>query len=313
MPRNRTARLAVLGSSLQRSASTPYPSRSGTALRRRIVVGVLVLASLVLITAYFRESDGGGLHGAQGTGASVLRPFTVGAERIARPFRDAYGYFSDLFQAKSEADRLRQEVRTLRQQAAQAAELAQQNEQLREASNYVSAPRFPEGYEPLATTIISQAPNAYEQGVVVDAGVNEGVKKGDAVVTPAGLVGIVSLAYSHTAKVTLLTDESGAVSAKDQRTRARGIVRHTGGSGGSFVFDLVLKSDRVRRGDHVVTAGWRLGKLTPLYPSGLRIGTVTNVNERDTDPFKRIQVEPYVDFSKLHTVVVLLERERPKR
>jgi cell shape-determining protein MreC len=57
-----------------------------------------------------------------------------------------------------------------------------------------------------------------------------------------------------------------------------------------------------------VTAGWRLGKLTPLYPVGLRIGVVTNVSERDTDPFKRIDIAPYVDFSKLDTVVVLLDR-----
>jgi rod shape-determining protein MreC len=276
------------------------------------VLGVLVVVSLVLITAYFRESDGGGLHGAQGTGASILRPFEVAADRIARPFRDAYGYFSSLFHARSEVSRLRREVQAYRQQASQAALLAEQNRQLRQVAHYVSRPAFPVGYKPLATTIISQAPNAYDQGVVIDAGVNNGVRKGDAVVTPTGLVGIVSLAYSRTARVTLLTDESAAVSGADQRTGARGVVRHTGGSGGSFVLDEVVKSDRVRRGDRVVTAGWRLGKLTPLYPKGLRIGAVTNVSERDTDPFKHVQVEPYVDFSKLETVVVLLERKHAK-
>jgi rod shape-determining protein MreC len=272
------------------------------------VVGVLVVVSLLLITVYFRESDGGALHGAQGTAASILRPFEVAAERVAQPFQDAYGYFAGLANAKSQVDRLRAENRALRQQAAQAAELAQQNRQLKQVSHYVGRPAFPRGYEPLATSIIAQPASAYDQYVVIDAGVNNGVQKGDAVVTPDGLVGIVSLAYSRIAKVTLLTDESAAVSAADQRTGARGMIRHTGGSGGSFAFDYVVKSDRVRAGDRVVTAGWRLGKLTPLYPVGLRIGVVTNVSERDTDPFKRIDIAPYVDFSKLDTVVVLLDR-----
>src|ERR1700748_3778682 len=45
VPRNRPARVAVLGSSVQRSATTGYSSSRSGALRRRIVVGCLVLAA----------------------------------------------------------------------------------------------------------------------------------------------------------------------------------------------------------------------------------------------------------------------------
>ena len=47
-----------------------------------------MLLSLVLITVYFRERAGGGLHDVQGTGATVLRPFEVAANRVAAPFLD---------------------------------------------------------------------------------------------------------------------------------------------------------------------------------------------------------------------------------
>ena len=50
-----------------------------------------MLLSLVLITVYFREPAGGGLHDVQSGGATVLRPFEVAANRVASPFRDAYG------------------------------------------------------------------------------------------------------------------------------------------------------------------------------------------------------------------------------
>ena len=45
------------------------------------MVGVLILASLAMITVYFRESPSGGLHGFQSAGVSVLRPFEIGANR----------------------------------------------------------------------------------------------------------------------------------------------------------------------------------------------------------------------------------------
>ena len=55
------------------------------------MLGLLVLLSLALITVSFRESSDGPLHDAQGAVASVLQPLEVAVERVARPFRDAYG------------------------------------------------------------------------------------------------------------------------------------------------------------------------------------------------------------------------------
>src|SRR5919201_2031808 len=113
--RNRPARAAVLAGSVQRSASTAYPSRARNVLRRRVVLAALVLISLGLITASVREAGGGALHGVQDAGATILRPFQVAAERVARPFRDVYGYFDGLVGAKDENERLRKEVEQLRQ------------------------------------------------------------------------------------------------------------------------------------------------------------------------------------------------------
>ena len=100
-PPNRTARAAVLGSSVQRSKSPPYPSRARSALVRRLVLAVLVVGALALLTISFRSPTSGALHDVQGAGATALRPFQVAAERVARPFRDAFGYVHGLTSAKS--------------------------------------------------------------------------------------------------------------------------------------------------------------------------------------------------------------------
>jgi len=56
VPRHRTVRLAVLGSSVQRTAASGHPSSRSSALKRRIIVGGLVVLSLVLITVSFRST-----------------------------------------------------------------------------------------------------------------------------------------------------------------------------------------------------------------------------------------------------------------
>ncbi len=111
-------------------------------------MGGLVLLSIVLITIYFREPAGGGLHGAQSAGAAVLRPFEVGAERIARPFRDAYNWSSGLVHAKSQNATLRDQVDKLSQEVIQNSTAYQQNLELRRLLKYVGSTNFPHGYNP---------------------------------------------------------------------------------------------------------------------------------------------------------------------
>ena len=121
VPRTRSARVAALGSPVRRAVAPRYSSRSSGPLRRRLVVGLLVLASLVMITVYFRESPNGSLHGFQSAGSTALRPFEIAANRIARPFHDAYNWTADVFHAKAENKQLREDNKRLQQQAIQAA------------------------------------------------------------------------------------------------------------------------------------------------------------------------------------------------
>jgi rod shape-determining protein MreC len=277
------------------------------------VVGVLVVLALALVTASFRESEGGPLHGAQSALASVLRPFEIGAERVARPFRDAWGWTNDLFSAKSDAEQLRAEVEELRQQVIQNESALQENVRLKALMRYIDGPSFPTDYRAVATAVINRPAGAFEQEIVVAAGTDQGVRLNAPVVTADGLVGQVTRVTADAARVTLITDERSAVSALDLRTGAAGIVRHGQGTGDTLVLDLVPKEDVVKVGHEVVTAGWKLGSLASLYPKGIPIGEVTSVGQTDTDLWKQVQIRPYVDFGSLHSVLVLVPtRELPE-
>jgi rod shape-determining protein MreC len=273
---------------------------------------VLVLLSLVLITLTFRSGDDGPLAGAHSTGATVLRPFAVGFERIAQPFRDVYSWGDSLLDARARAERLQEENREFRQLFIQSQFARQELASLKRLFEYVEGPRFPEDYDPVVAEVIGVPASTFTRAIVIAAGTDNGIRVEDAVLTADGLVGLVTRVTDGSARVQLLTDPDAAVSAVDLRTGARGIVLHARGTRETLILDFVRKQDEIKQGDEIVTAGWRAGGLSSLYPKGIPIGEVTSFGLTDTDVFQQVQVEPYVDFGALDAVIVLRPLERPQ-
>lgn len=280
-------------------------SRLGRAFKARLVAAALVLLSLGLITVYFRESSDGALHTAQRIGVSVLAPFEVAGERVARPFRDAWTYTSDLLHARSENEELHDEAKALRKQLIEQQTAARENERLRELLAFIDGPNFPEDFRGVVTRVIARPPTPYRQEVLIAAGISAGVSKNDPVVTDEGLVGLVTEVTSNSARVTLVTDPQSAVSAVVLESGAAGVVRH-GASAGSLVLDRVGKDELVVEGDLVITAGWQTLRFESLYPRDVPIGTVKSVGQQDVDLYKRIQIAPLVGFDSLSEVIVLV-------
>jgi rod shape-determining protein MreC len=307
-------RVATLGSPVRRTVAPSYSSRTTGPLKRRLVVGLLVLTSLAMITVYFRESPNGGLHDFQSVAASAMRPFEIGAQRVARPFRDAYGWVAGLFHAKSENEQLRQQLEDLRQAMIQNAAAARDYEEVVRLLRYKQGPKFPQdfsGDRAVAAAVLSNPEGEFEQRITIAAGSSSGIRHYDAVVTADGLVGHVSQVLRDQALVTLITDKESAVSARDVSTGALGVLRH--GEGSALFLDRVAKNNRVKAPDLIVTAGRRQGRLPALYPQGIQIGYVASVGQTDIDPYQDVQVVPFVDFTDLDSVLVLVGSEpRPK-
>jgi rod shape-determining protein MreC len=308
VPRNRTVRLAVLGSSVQRSAASGYPSSRSSALKRRIIVGGLVLLSLVLITVSFRSSA---LDGAQGTIAGILRPFEVAADRVSRPFRDAVGWTHGLISAKQENKKLRRQVLDLRQQVIQDESAVQENVQLKAQLHYRGPPSIAD-FDRVGAAILSNPQSPIDQSVTIAAGARDGLAVGNVVIDPStrGLVGTVDRVRASVARVTLLTDAQSAVTATDLTYPAAvGVIVRGGGGSDVLVLDRVSKNAYVGVGDTVITAG-TLGKgtLPSKFPRGIPVGTVSSSSNNDVNAFKNIQVKPLTDFSSLQSVIVLVPK-----
>ena len=79
------------------------------------------------------------------------------ASRIARPFRDAWGWASDLVGAKDDNEKLRAEVDNLRQQVLQSQTAVSENERLRAELKFIDGPSFPSGFEGVTTRVVGRA------------------------------------------------------------------------------------------------------------------------------------------------------------
>jgi rod shape-determining protein MreC len=276
------------------------------------VLGVLVVLALALITVSFREAEDGPLHDAQAAMATALQPLVVAVDRVAQPFRDAYGWTKGLFEARSDAERLRAENERLQQQVIQNESALQSLVELKKLFAYVEGPTFPDDYTYVATSVVSRPARAFEQEIVLPVGSENGIEHDAPVVTADGLVGRVTLVTASTSRVALLTDEASAVPARDLRTGAVGIVEH-GQTGDTLIMTRVRKEDNIEVGDEIVTSGWTSGTLTSLYPKNILVGRVTSVGNAQTDLYQQVQLSSDVDFSSLDVVAVLVQRDTVRR
>jgi rod shape-determining protein MreC len=308
-PPSRSARAAVLASSVQRSKPTPYPSKARSALIRRAVVVGLVIVALALVTIAFRSPTAGALHDVQGVGSTVLRPFQVAATRVAQPFRDAYDYIHGLANAKSENKKLRAENKALRARDIHTVALAAQVPGLLRLLHFEQGSRFPNDYGAVNTAVISPPGGPFAHSITIDAGSSSGIRLNAPVVSGAALVGHVTNVFPDTSVVTLLTDPNSFVAAFDPRTNVRGGMLHTG-PGGTLILDYVSKQLKVKEGDVLVTAGTHNARYPDLYPYGIPIGRVSSVGATDTATFLQVQVQPYANLGSLDAVGVLVPKKQ---
>lgn len=137
--------------------------------------------------------------------------------------------------------------------------------------------------------------------VTIDAGTSDGVRNGDPVVAGSGLVGVILLAGENYSIVRTVLDNESRISARLVSASADGIV--SAGENGLLSMNDVSRRFDVKPGDMVETS-----TLSSVVPPDIVIGVVANVSSEQGNIFKRIRVQPSVDFSSLSVVFVMQYR-----
>lgn len=281
--------------------------------RRRITLALLVASSLLLLTVYFGESAGGGLHSVQKGVLQVVSPIQEGASRALKPIRDLAGWTGDTLDAKGRVADLEQQNAVLRRQAIAGADATRQNRQLQGLLALDKASGL-DAAEPVSARVIGQSPTLWYSTIVVDRGSSDGVREGQPVVTGDGLVGQVTTVAGNSAVVTLITDSEIAVSARVSENGVPGVVQAGTGGPDDLRLKYTTRRDRVEKGWSIVTAGTTSAsdRLESVYPPGIPIGAVTRVDDAGTDT-QQVHLKPFADLRRLEFVQVLTARPNGNR
>jgi len=259
------------------------------------VLALLIVVAFILITIHFREGSSGPLHATRRGVQVVLAPVGHAGYAVTTPIRAAGSWVRDLTVSRSDLETLRQQNAEMRARLVALEEARQENERLRELVGFVEAREL----DALGARVIGRPATLWEGVITIDRGTEEGVAVGMPVLAAQGLIGQIVEAGPHSSRVRLITDQRSGVAAMLQATRAEGVVN--GSLGGELTLDYVSRETTVTVGDVVLTSG-----MGGVYPKGLIIGEVTDVQLNDADLFPRIRVRPSAALAGLEEVVVLI-------
>jgi len=275
--------------------------------RKMVIAGVLLLA-IIYGTARVITLTGWGssvLFPVSQVVREVMAPMHKGINTVVLGTRNFFGFFGDNRSLRQQNEELRQNQAKLEEKIHLLQEQELENQRLRNLLNYKEEKAA--NYELALAKVIGRDPSNWYKTVLIDKGKNQGLQVNMPVITHQGLVGTIINVSANTAEVLLILDGEGAVGARIFENRVTpGVIIGTGHSDVLKMVHLPHNSE-IEKFHTVVTSG-----LGALYPKGIRIGMIQEVSLEPNGLTKTAVVRPFVDFSRLEEVFVILQVKTPE-
>ena len=210
--------------------------------------------------------------------APILDFLSHPAAKVAYAIEDV----RQLWDLRQEMTRLQQENERLLRWQQSARQLEAENVRLRELLNVVAEP----GQRFMTVRIIADTGGAFARSLLVNAGLRDGVRKGQVAMTAQGMVGRVAEVGERQARVLLITDLNSRIPVMIESSRERAML--TGDNNLRPRLQYLGTNVRIEVGDRIVTSGHG-----GAFPPGLSIGVVAPATDWEA------RVQPFVDLSRL--------------
>lgn len=271
--------------------SPPPLFKQGAPARVKVTVFACISVALLFLDARVHMLDL--VRQAAGT---VLYPLQM----IALVPRDASVNMGSYFSTLSS---LQKEVRDLRSAQVASAQMMQQA-QLQMAENAqlrkLMGAREHLPVKSMMSEILYDARDPATRKIVLDRGTRQGVTLGLPVIDNAGVVGQVTRVFPFTAEVTLLTDREQAIPVQVLRNGLRSVAYGRGLSG---VLDLRFMAPNadIVVGDVLITSG-----MDGIYPAGLAVAKVVQVESNAGGVFGRVVCQPLAGIDRNRQLLILM-------
>lgn len=281
--------------------------------RRLLVAVVLLLVLAVALRASVRAPEQ--LSPVDRVVIRVTAPLQGLLVGGFRKVSDWVSRYTALVHVKAESERLAQENTALRAQLESLQPLAARAERLErllELRSQVLADTVAANVVGMETTQqfrvmrlrIAPGGSSSPHGGALGA---TDVRPGMPVLAIGGVVGRVARTAGPVADVQLLTDPKSSIDVVLPRTGSRGVLKGAADDRRALCrIEYLIQKDAVQLGDVVLTSG-----LAGLFPRDIPVGKVVRLRKTDASLYQEVEVEPAVDFGRLHEVLVVLSPPPP--
>jgi rod shape-determining protein MreC len=211
----------------------------------------------------------------------------------------AFGRVADFFASRSALQRENEALRAERLRTAPELltleALKAENDVLRDT--LAAKAKLPESS--IFAEIVYAARDPFSRKVMVDKGAQQGVRLGQPVIDAHGVIGQITRVHPLLAEVTLIVDKDHAVPVQVVRNGLRGVV-YGSGDGTTLELRHLAANAEVEAGDVLVTSG-----IDGVYPRGLPVAKVVEVERDSALAFANIVCEPVADVGQNRQVLVL--------
>lgn len=263
-------------------------------LKSIIIIGIIIIISLIVITASFRDANF--IKSLKTRTSDIFKPLQEKIFFVFQPIIKVINNIKNFFGLSQKLKLLEQENARLLQNYSENINLKIENDSLRSLLDI----RQRKNYKTVAAKVIGYNEGKLESEVTLNVGKNSGVVEGMGVINEKGFIGIVILSGSNSCRVRLLNDQQMSIGARILSSRSLGMVE--GSSNKKIFLNYISKSDMVYTGDIIITS-----EFGTYIPPEILIGIVKKVSDSGTNPYKTIEVEPFVNFKSIENVLVILE------
>ena len=192
---------------------------------------------------------------------------------VSAPIRwgkSALDFCGNFIYTYQENKRLKLENAELKNWQIQALRMDAEQRKLKELLNYIPPPKTTF----VTAEVLSDNGSRFSKSLIVSAGRDQGVSKGDLAMTPSGVLGRIVEVGKNMSRLMLLTDYASRIPVRIGKDQVLGILT---GDGSSQPKVISLPADKtVSVGDVVFSSG-QMG----VYPTGLGIGVIETINNGD--------------------------------
>ncbi|CAH2461605.1 MULTISPECIES: rod shape-determining protein MreC [Bacillus] len=266
-----------------------------------LLVSIILLVALIGISLKERNSLSWPEQFIKDTVGVVERVFQKPANYVAGFFENV----EDVKRTYEENKKLKAKLDTTADLSVVVKNLEDENKKLRELTGKEKSRG---DYTEVQASVVSRNPDKWYDLVAIDKGAQQGIKKDMAVVTPKGLVGRVKSASQFTSSVELLSSMSrtNRVSAIVQgQENIFGLIEGYDKEKQLLLFTKISSDAKVEKDQLVVTSG-----LGDIFPKGLAIGKIVDVQPDPYGLTKTAYVKPSADLNDVEHIIVA-KRDMP--